>query len=291
MTRFVLACFIIIFTLKAQHSFAQTEPRYTQKLLLTAYDSNRVKVVLSENGFMRTYLQFSVELWDVDDDNTTHIRGGRMAIVVIEGQRVNGKREGLFKAYVLDSVNRDLRYKIWEQNYKDDKLNGEWRTYNLRGVLVEVKTLLNNELNGLTKQFWIDGKTIMVERVHHNSISDFTERTMHSNGKIRTEVEVVNDKANGVFREFYPSGILMDSVRFVNSQREGLRTYNYPDGRTWILQEYKNGKPWTIIANYDSKGNKRNAGTLKNGNGTVIYYDDDTTVREVISYRNGEPIQ
>ena len=35
------------------------------------------------------------------------------------------------------------------------------------------------------------------------------------------------------------------------------------------------------------KGNKRDAGTLKNGNGTVILYDEDGTVMEIMTYKNG----
>jgi hypothetical protein len=44
---------------------------------------------------------------------------------------------------------------------------------------------------------------------------------------------------------------------------------------------------WTVVANYDSKGNKRDPGTLKEGNGTIILYDDDATIREVVIFKNG----
>jgi antitoxin component YwqK of YwqJK toxin-antitoxin module len=240
---------------------------------------------------MRTYLKFDAEFWDVDDNHSTHVRGSQPALLVIEGQMVNGKREGGFKAFLLDSLDQNKRYKIWEQQYRNDSLNGEWRTYNLAGTLVETKTLLNNMLNGISRQYWIDGKTVMKERIFYNSTSHFTERFLNPNGKIRTEVEFKNDLANGIFKEYYESGILMDSVRLVNNGRDGLRLYNYPNGKPWIIQEYKKGKPWNIIVNYDSKGNKRDSGTLKDGNGTVIFYEDDTTIREVLTYKNGDLVK
>jgi antitoxin component YwqK of YwqJK toxin-antitoxin module len=42
------------------------------------------------------------------------------------------------------------------------------------------------------------------------------------------------------------------------------------------------------VANYTEDGQKRDAGTLRNGNGTIIFYDEDGTVREVREYVNGE---
>ena len=52
--------------------------------------------------------------------------------------------------------------------------------------------------------------------------------------------------------------------------------------------EYNNGKPWKAISNFDQKGIRRDAGSLKDGNGTLILYNEDGTVRETLTYRNGE---
>ena len=53
----------------------------------------------------------------------------------------------------------------------------------------------------------------------------------------------------------------------------------------------QSGKAWTVIANYDSSGKARNPGTLKEGNGTIIFYEADGTIRESVSYINGEPVK
>ena len=54
--------------------------------------------------------------------------------------------------------------------------------------------------------------------------------------------------------------------------------------------EVKNGKPWNAIANYTAGGQKRDPGTLKNGNGTILLYDDDGSVRETLRYIGGDQL-
>lgn len=83
----------------------------------------------------------------------------------------------------------------------------------------------------------------------------------------------------------------MDEYTFRKGELEGRRKYHYPSGKVWIETDYRNGKPWTIIANYDSTGKKRNAGTLKNGNGTIMYYNADGTLREAILFKDGIEVE
>ena len=52
----------------------------------------------------------------------------------------------------------------------------------------------------------------------------------------------------------------------------------------------KNGRCWNVIANYKEDGQKRNPGTLKDGNGTVILYNDDDSIREIETYINGAKV-
>ena len=68
----------------------------------------------------------------------------------------------------------------------------------------------------------------------------------------------------------------------------GQRKYYYPSGKLWVESVVKDGRPWTVIANYTSEGKKRDPGTLREGNGTMIFYNDDGTVRETTKYKNGE---
>lgn len=65
-----------------------------------------------------------------------------------------------------------------------------------------------------------------------------------------------------------------------------MSRYFYSNGNIWTEEIYKEGKHWTVIANYDA-GKKRNPNTLKKGTDTLILYDEDGSVCETASYVNG----
>jgi antitoxin component YwqK of YwqJK toxin-antitoxin module len=157
------------------------------------------------------------------------LRGGQNALLCIEGYCKNDKKEGIFTTFLVDSADHSKRYKIWEQHFSNDKLNGQWTTYTLHGTITNLQTFKDDSLNGVTRMFWIDGRSIMEEN------------------------EFFNGRNKRLHREFY-----------------------------------KHGKSWKIVANYTDKGEKRAAGTLNDDTGTIIFYNEDGSVREVISYVNGE---
>ena len=141
------------------------------------------------------------------------------------------------------------------------------------------------------------------------------EREFYKTGKIKSEVNIVNDtvlvyvkeyyesgnlesevgmkqkQQEGLGKRYYENGTIQEETFFANGIFDGLRKYYHPNGQLWIEQIYKKGRPWTVIANYDNKGTKRDAGTLKDSNGTVIFYNDDGSVREIVTYVNGERSQ
>jgi len=278
---FILTIWLCCLSVSAQ------QPKYTVKHFASVLDTTEFKSTAeTENGFVRSYLKFDVPVWDLDDNNTTHVRGGQLAVVCVEGNNKKGMREGIYSWYLIDSADHSKRYKIWEQTYETDKLNGEWREYNLKGILVTSKNYKNDSLAGIAKDYWIDGKTVLKEREYFNGASKYLKREFQ-NGKLAEEFMIENNKPNGEGKRFYPSGIIKSRAYFKNGMLDGLSTYYYPDGKPWIEEIFKNGLKWTVVANYDSKGYKRDPGTLKEGNGTLILYDDDVTVREVSMYKNG----
>ncbi|MGN6419359.1 MAG: toxin-antitoxin system YwqK family antitoxin [Pseudobacter sp.] len=267
------------------------QPKYTKKHFVRNYDSSEFKSTGPvKDGLIKTYFVTEVSIYDVDDNNTTHVRGNVRALLNIESEVKRGKRNGITRQYLIDSADHNKRFLIAEQTYVNDKLNGPWIWYNLRGRKVQSDNFVNDSLSGVSQQFWIDGYTIMKEHEYLDGVRKFIAREYHKNGKVARETTILNNEPNGEVKEYYESGILKDRFIVKGEKRDGLRIYYYPDGKPWIEQIYKMDKAWTIVANYDSKGNKRDAGTLKEGNGTVIFYDDDTTVREVVTYRNGEKI-
>ena len=282
--------FIVCFALLSMLAQSQ-QPSYTPKHFVKVKDTSVFKSVHPANRFVRAFVVTEVSIWDLDDDNKTFVRGGETALVCFEGQIKNNKNEGVYSAYLFDSANHSKRYKIYEQTYKNGKLNGQWRTFSLRGTLVNFQTYKDDSLNGLTKNFWIDGKTIMNEQEYFNGRSKHTDREFFNNGKVKSEIPVENDQLNGTGKKYYEDGTLQEVANFKNGVFHGSQKYYYPNGQLWSDLIYKDGKCWEAIANFTEKGVRRDAGTLRNGNGTVIYYNEDGSVREIQKYQNGEEIK
>ena len=270
------------------------QPRYTQKHFASVLDTTVFKrTPRVPNGFVRSYIVTQPEIWDVDDDNTTHVMGGGTPTVLcIEGAYKDGKRNGVFTFYVIDSADHSKRYKLWEQQYVADQLNGTWKIYNLKGTLVNLKNFTNDSLNGISRNYWIDGRSIMEEREYFGGQRRFIQRHYYRHDNIiESEQTFVDDVPNGVAKRYYQNGSIEEEANFKNGALHGVRKYYHPNGKIWIATEWKEGKPWTVLANYDSKGAKRNAGTLKNGNGTLIFYEPDGSIRETITYKDGVDVK
>lgn len=279
---------VILITTLSLHGLTQ-QPKYTRKYFVSYQDTNSFKpIVPKKNGFVRTFIISSPEIWDTDDANTTHVKGSvQTALICIEGNYENGKRNGLFTFFLIDSFDHLKRYKLYEQDYVNNKLTGLWKHFNLKGIVIRYQTYKNDSLNGIARDFWIDGKTIMDEREYFNGSNKFIARRYYENGKLKQEMTIENGILNGPGKKFYEDGKPQEEIFFTNGELDKTRKYYHPNGQLWIEQEYKIGLHWNVISNYDEKGNKRDAGTLKNGNGTVIFYNDDGTVRETVSYKDG----
>lgn len=267
------------------HSLGQ-QPNYTYKTFVANHDAKEFIDVLPKNqGFTRKYIVSDVTVWDVVDNR--YISGYMKALLCFESERKNGKKEGAENVYLIDSANHSTRYKIWEQSYANGKLNGQWKTFTLKGTLFGFQTFKNDSLNGISRQFEADGKTIKSETEYFNGRNKLIERSFFPNGKPSSEIPYLSGRITGTGKRYYENGNIEEEAEFKDGIFDGVRKYYYPNGQLWFEEIVKDGKSWTVVANYSSNGTKRPTGTLQNGNGTVIYYKEDGTVREVKTYLNG----
>jgi antitoxin component YwqK of YwqJK toxin-antitoxin module len=287
--RLVVILLLLATTLKAQ------QPQYTRKLLRASGDESfknvnaglkNGKLVAKTDGKVVAYISGNTNVYDVDDDNKTSIMISGRFLQCLEGAWKNGKREGLFYTYVIDSLDREHRYKIAEQQYKNDRLNGAWRRYNLKGNLVASHMYENDSLKGIGREYTIFGK-VQIEREFLGSSTHYIDHQFYPDGKLERTITIQNDKKNGIARAYYPDGKLMEEVNFKNDEFDGTRKYFYPNGNLWIEQVYKNGLSWSVVGNFTADGKTRNAGTLKNGNGTIILYKENGGVESVTTFKNG----
>ncbi len=279
----------LVFSIALSINVFGQQPKYTFKKFVSTLDTTVFKPVIpKKDGPLKTFITTGIQIMDIDDDNTTYVLGNVTALLCIEGQYKNGERDGKFNVYVIDSLDHSKRFRIWQQTYSKDKLNGQWLTYTLKGTLTNVQNFNNDSLNGISRYFWIDSKTILEETDYFNGQNKRIQKTFHKDGKPEAEIPYENGEVNGTAKKYYRDGTLLEVTQFKNGEFHGVRKYYYPNGQLWIEQIYKEGKSWTVVANYTDKGQKRDAGTLKNGNGTLIFYDEDGSVREILTYVNGE---
>jgi hypothetical protein len=215
------------------------------------------------DGFSRSYETDAVQIYDLDTDSTTYMMKRQQVLLCEEGQLKNRKREGVFSFYVIDAADHSKRYKVWEKTFVAGKLSGEWRTYSLRGGIVRLETYKNDSLNGVSRTYWIDGKGIMDEREYLNGRSRYIQRIFYKNGKPEAETGYANGIPDGVSRHYYPNGQL-ETDEIIRS-----------------------GKEWEIRGSYTENGVRRKGGTLRGGNGTVVIYNEDGSVKGTKTFVKG----
>ena len=250
-------------------------------------DTSEFKYVIpNSNGFQRTYILTRATYYDLDDDSTTYMKFTDSVLICIEGVMKNKKREGVFTFSLFDIIDHSKKYKIWEQTFKNDELNGPWRHFTLRGGLVSIDTYKKGNLNH-SRTYWIDGKSLLEEADYSKDQLTYFFKNYYENQKIKSELSYMNGKLNGVCKKYYDNGKIQEYAEFKDDVFDGIRKYYYDSGQLWIEQTYKEGKYMDVIANYTRDGIKRDPGTLKKGYGTIIYYNEDGSVRETETIING----
>jgi len=264
------------------------QPHYTEKHFVDKLDTSEFKLQGPiREGLSKSFLETKVTYEDLDDGNTTFIKMTAKVLLAIEGPMLNNKREGEFKFFLIDKDNHKKKYLIWTQDFKNDQLNGLWKTYTLAGTLSNYQTYKSDLVCGVAKNYWIDGKTLMSE-TNYTDEMNYVIKEYYNDGTLKSEIPYVNRKLDGIGKKYYPNGVIQEYVEFKNGEFDGVQKYFYDNGQLWIDHSFKNGKHWSVFVNYTKDGKKRNPGTLYEGNGTVIYYNDDGTTRETETYLNGE---
>lgn len=152
---------------------------------------------------------------------------------------------------------------IWNSKEKKYARFGNW-TYNFEnGNKQLVEIYKEGTLSKLWEQYLTSG-----EKILSDGNGEF--RAFHSNGKVSIAVVIKNGSRDGIATWYYDNGQIEQAVM-----------YQYDDKSTPI------GKRIEILSSFHKDGRVREKGTLKNGNGTWITYNDKGEISEVVTYKNG----
>ena len=101
----------------------------------------------------------------------------------------------------------------------------------------------------------------------------------------------------GKIIEVYMNGQVFVEKKYVNNCKSGNEIYYHDNGKKmleilWKCTEDGSGESllWEAIGRFDEKGNPLPRGTLKNGNGTLLFLDETNIKTIEHTYKNGKLI-
>lgn len=201
---------------------------------------------------------------------------------------------------------------IEKGNYKNDLKEGYWEEVDNAGIKGKGKYILdkrigqweffhpsikshpvmlieyNNDGMELTRKQFDDQNTLLLDLSYNTADASKSYKAYYPDGSLKTEGKYVNDKQEGVWRDYYPNGSLGLAKSFSNGVMEGELKQLYPDGKVKVRLSFSNGLLWNLLEMNDINGQPLDGGTLKNGNGTFISYDDNGKLQQVQNIVNGQ---
>jgi len=205
-------------------------------------------------------------------------------------------------------------------NYKNGKPDGEMRSYNSTGQLIDVMPYVNGNKTGTGKIYYdngqlkaegvfennkLNGKLIRYfstgqkqkEEYYKNDMENGLFTFYYKNGNIVDSVFYINGKENGIYCAFYPNNQINRKITMVNDMAEGEFVYYYPDGKIcrqgYLVNNKYSGK-WVdyhpngaveAISFYDDKGNITDTSSFFDANGVLtaknIYSNKGKNIQKV----------
>jgi antitoxin component YwqK of YwqJK toxin-antitoxin module len=165
--------------------------------------------------------------------------------------------------------------------YHDEKpYNLKWH-FNVKNG----KEISTNEYDESGNIKWAKNDTLLY------SIKGVYLKQYDQKSDISQEGFYVNDSTvEGPWKEYYPNGKIKSVTTYKNGLQNGSFKYYYESGQLWTERIYKDDRLMDVISNFNSAGKPNKLGTLKNGTGSVIIYDEKGNITGVKQFRNGNAV-
>ena len=199
-----------------------------------------------------------------------------------EGNEVNGEKEGKWIFY------NEKGYLTEISHYTKGIAHGNYFFYYTNDNIVkEQGKFVNGKKEGEVVFYFPNGK---------KSFTEFYENgNFVSIGSIYGKSgNLISSNGNGKVQTFFPSGQLKYDCLYVDKFQDGVCTWYHDNGlvkqkiRFKYSPEKKMSMRWDIMETNTYEGKSLEKGNLKDGNGTVINYDDKNKPVSVITYIEGK---
>jgi len=195
-----------------------------------------------------------------------------------------------------DTLNRtdanNLKQGYWEEDmngiftkgyYFNDKKDGTWVTYSLKGIPLKIESIRNGKKEGITL-FMDDNGNYKNEMNYKNDMLDGPSKTYAIGGRILTETNYRKGVLNGAKKTYYESNnkIQEESI-YVDNNRDGVSKWYGSNGNLVAEFIYKNGQFEGVNKTYGSKGELLSEQTFVNNIEQGLYKEyfeaeEDTAV-------------
>ncbi len=163
--------------------------------------------------------------------------------------------------------------------------------YHPDGSVKRIQPAKNCEIHGLLLVFSKEGDTLEF-RKYNEGTPIGTHWYYYKKNKPQILITYDNNgRKNGPEKKWWPNGNLKEYFKRKDDEAEYIETY-YENGKKRYVLEKMNLIPFREEI-YEAKyfhPNGKSAGTIKNGNGTIIYYKEDASKKWKEVYKEGKQI-
>ena len=189
-----------------------------------------------------------VNITNEDGENEIYRKTDNGKLVVDRFEKVNGKNQGSFYTYDMESGK-----KLLSLYYENGVIEGPYQFFLIPGVLHQEGFMKKNLKDGVCIEYYPNGQI--------NSIGDFKNdkkngplKAYYENGQLEQKGKLKDDKQEGLWKYYHENGFFKSEENFKNGKREGLHKTYFENGQLAEEQNYKDGKKNGFFKSYFENG-------------------------------------
>lgn len=217
-----------------------------------------------------------------------------------KGSYENGKKEGKWKYYYDNGIcerkgayKKGLKIGDWKFYYKSGKIEKKGAFIPYEKALIKLKKKLRDKAKIGKWEFFNDKeklkKTALYTISENNKYLKEEVKEFYSTGRLKFQGVFKDGEEDGVHQDFFESGRLKYEITYKEGYRSNvIQYYDVKDRLKIEMQFDEDGYILNVLKYFDVKGKKLEVGTLKNGTGTIKYYDKNNKVIKIEDFIEGD---
>lgn len=168
--------------------------------------------------------------------------------------------------------------------------NGIRATFNREGIS-ELQEFRNGKLEGEVKTFDIKGNLCKLHHVKngikHGEEIVFFPAMGGKQKQAKLSMNWYEGKVQGLVKTWYQEGGMESQKEMSNNKVNGLATAWYREGQLMLIEEYEQGS--LTKGDYYRKGERKPVSQIQAGDGVATIFDPDGNYVRKITYQHGKP--